>query len=103
MPATKPTTASSKLGPEITATSQTSRFHAETLTTLSREVSLRPRAWVKRDYNLHGLQIDLQQVNISVGNNDLIVDAHLRLKADVHYAVSAPEVPCHSIELMRSI
>ncbi|TDL18835.1 P-loop containing nucleoside triphosphate hydrolase protein [Rickenella mellea] len=55
-------------GPEITATSQTSRFHVDTLSTLSTE-------------------IDLKQVNISVGLTDLLVDAHLRLKAGVHYAL----------------
>ncbi|KAG8947157.1 hypothetical protein FRC04_011010 [Tulasnella sp. 424] len=44
-----------------------SRFHADTLTTLSTE-------------------IDLKQVNINVGQNDLVVEVHLRLKAGVHYA-----------------
>lgn len=35
------------------------------------------------------LQIDLKQVNISIGvNQDLLVDAHLKLKEGVHYGVS---------------
>ncbi|KAF8881791.1 P-loop containing nucleoside triphosphate hydrolase protein [Infundibulicybe gibba] len=52
----------------IVASSQTSRFHVDTLTTLSQEV-------------------DLHQVNISIGLNDLLVDAHLRLKTGIHYAL----------------
>ncbi|QRV90137.1 ABC transporter [Ceratobasidium sp. AG-Ba] len=52
----------------IVATSQTSRFHVDTLTTLSKE-------------------IDLQQVNISIGNRDILVDAHLRLKSNVRYGL----------------
>jgi hypothetical protein len=27
-----------------------------------------------------GFQVDLKQVNISIGDHDLLVDAHLRLK-----------------------
>ncbi|KAG9050986.1 hypothetical protein FS837_000651 [Tulasnella sp. UAMH 9824] len=54
--------------PTLTATSQTSRFHTDTLTTLSTE-------------------IDLKQVNISLGQNDLLVDVDLRLRAGVHYAL----------------
>ncbi|TFK35712.1 P-loop containing nucleoside triphosphate hydrolase protein [Crucibulum laeve] len=53
---------------KIAASSQTSRFHVDTLTTLSQE-------------------IDLNQVHISIGLKDLLVDAHLRLKAGVHYAL----------------
>lgn len=39
------------------------------------------------------MQIDLKQVNISVGDHDLLVDVHLRLKAGVHYAVSIMKYP----------
>ncbi|ELU37416.1 ABC transporter, putative [Rhizoctonia solani AG-1 IA] len=53
---------------QIVATSQTSRFHVDTLTTLSRE-------------------IDLHQVNISVGIRDILIDAHLRLKTGVKYGL----------------
>ncbi|CAE6512501.1 unnamed protein product [Rhizoctonia solani] len=53
---------------QIVATSQTSRFHVDTLTTLSKE-------------------IDLQQVNISIGTRDILVDAHLRLKTGVRYGL----------------
>ncbi|KAJ7600806.1 P-loop containing nucleoside triphosphate hydrolase protein [Mycena floridula] len=52
----------------IVATSQTSRFHTETLSTLSTE-------------------LDLKDVTISIGGTDVLVDAHLRLKAGVHYAL----------------
>ena len=34
-------------------------------------------------------KIDLKKVNVSIGNQDLIVDSHLKLKAGVHYAVGA--------------
>ncbi|KAJ1308009.1 hypothetical protein OPQ81_002080 [Rhizoctonia solani] len=53
---------------QILATSQTSRFHVDTLTTLSKE-------------------IDLHQVNISIGTRDILVDAHLRLKTGVRYGL----------------
>ncbi|KAG8786659.1 hypothetical protein FRC12_016405 [Ceratobasidium sp. 428] len=53
---------------QIVATSQTSRFHVDTLTTLSKE-------------------IDLKQVNISIGNRDILTDAHLRLKTGVRYGL----------------
>ncbi|GAB1526943.1 hypothetical protein RhiTH_010117 [Rhizoctonia solani] len=53
---------------QIVATSQTSRFHVDTLTTLSRE-------------------IDLHQVNISIGIRDILIDAHLRLKTGVKYGL----------------
>ncbi|KAG8909660.1 hypothetical protein FRC00_009698, partial [Tulasnella sp. 408] len=54
--------------PTLTATSQSSRFHNDTLTTLSTE-------------------IDIKQVNVSWGQYDLLADANLRLKAGVHYAL----------------
>lgn len=53
---------------KIVATSQTSRFHADTLATLSKE-------------------IDLKQVNIAIGNKDILVDGHLRLKTGVRYGL----------------
>ncbi|KAG8945886.1 hypothetical protein FRC04_012246 [Tulasnella sp. 424] len=65
---TNSTTKTTTTQPTILATSQTSRFHTDTLTTLSTE-------------------IDLKQVNISVGQNDLLVDVDLRLKSGVHYAL----------------
>lgn len=84
----------SSVGPEITATSQTSRFHVDTLTTLSQEVCASGKPLDNYQPNIQvtlrttsASQIDLHQVNISVGINDLIVDSHLRLKAGVHYAV----------------
>ncbi|KAF9219964.1 P-loop containing nucleoside triphosphate hydrolase protein [Gyrodon lividus] len=52
----------------IVATSQQSRFYKETLSTLSKD-------------------IDMQTVNISVNNLDLLVDAHLRLKEGVRYGL----------------
>ncbi|KAI8616709.1 P-loop containing nucleoside triphosphate hydrolase protein [Chytriomyces sp. MP71] len=55
--------------PEIIATSIQSRFHADTLETLSNDV-------------------DLKKVNISVGESfHLLVDAHLKLFAGVHYGL----------------
>ncbi|ORX57653.1 P-loop containing nucleoside triphosphate hydrolase protein [Hesseltinella vesiculosa] len=57
--------------PTISAISQQSRFHSETLETLSKD-------------------IDLKQVNISVNDQQLLVDAHLRLKEDVHYGLVGP-------------
>ncbi|GBC04818.1 hypothetical protein RclHR1_00590004 [Rhizophagus clarus] len=53
---------------EIVAYSQQSRFHTETLETLSKEV-------------------DLTDVNITVGSKDLLVDAKLQLKTGVHYGL----------------
>ncbi|KAF8587322.1 P-loop containing nucleoside triphosphate hydrolase protein [Ramaria rubella] len=53
---------------QITAHSQTSRFHVDTLTTLSKE-------------------IDLKQVSIAIGQKDILVDAHLRLKTGVSYGL----------------
>lgn len=52
----------------IVATSQVSRFHSETLETLFNNV-------------------DLKQVNISVGDRDLIVDTDLQLFAGIHYGL----------------
>ncbi|KAI5831119.1 P-loop containing nucleoside triphosphate hydrolase protein, partial [Schizophyllum commune Tattone D] len=54
--------------PPIVATSQTSRFHVDTLATLSKE-------------------IDLKDVNISVADHDILIDTHLRLKENVHYGL----------------
>ncbi|KAI7856067.1 P-loop containing nucleoside triphosphate hydrolase protein [Circinella umbellata] len=54
--------------PNIVATSQQSRFHTETLETSS-------------------TGIDLPGVNISVNMNDLLVDAHLKLKEGVRYGL----------------
>lgn len=51
----------------ITATSQQSRFHTETLDT--------------------SLEIDLKDVTVSIGERDLIVDSHLRLKDGVRYGL----------------
>ncbi|RIA99419.1 P-loop containing nucleoside triphosphate hydrolase protein [Glomus cerebriforme] len=53
---------------EIVAYSQQSRFHTETLETLSKEV-------------------DLKDVNITVGHKELLVDAKLQLKTGVHYGL----------------
>lgn len=50
------------------ATSQQSRFHSETLETSSTE-------------------LDLPGVNITVNNQDLLVDAHLKLKAGTRYGL----------------
>ncbi|KAI8983429.1 P-loop containing nucleoside triphosphate hydrolase protein [Pilobolus umbonatus] len=61
-------TATESSEPTIVATSQQSRFHQETLETLSKEV-------------------DLPGVNISINNLDLLVDAHLRLKACTRYGL----------------
>lgn len=52
----------------IVATSQVSRFHSETLETLFNNV-------------------DLKQVNISVGDRDLIVDTDLQLFGGIHYGL----------------
>ncbi|KAF8336560.1 P-loop containing nucleoside triphosphate hydrolase protein [Cantharellus anzutake] len=69
--------------PKITATSETTRFHVDTLTTLSRE-------------------IDVKKVSVSIGNNDLLVDAHLRLKDGVHYALTGRNGEGKSV-LLRAI
>ncbi|KAG0750520.1 hypothetical protein G6F62_002357 [Rhizopus arrhizus] len=54
--------------PEIVAITQQSRFHTETIETLNKE-------------------LDLHGVNITVNQNDLLVDAHLRLKANTRYGL----------------
>lgn len=54
--------------PPIIAISQQSRFHTETLETSS-------------------IELDLPGVNISVGQVDLLVDAHLKFKAGVRYGL----------------
>lgn len=56
---------------EIVATSQTSRFHNETLETLSKD-------------------LDLKQVHISAGTKDLLVNADLRLFSGVNYGLIGP-------------
>ncbi|KAF9244185.1 P-loop containing nucleoside triphosphate hydrolase protein [Melanogaster broomeanus] len=61
-------TASPSAEPAVVATSQQSRFHKETLSTLSRD-------------------IDMHTVNISVNDLDLLVDAHLRLKEGGTYGL----------------
>ncbi|CAG8471050.1 5449_t:CDS:2, partial [Ambispora leptoticha] len=71
-PSTKPSENSKKsisLDPnEIFAYSQQSRFHTETLETLSKEV-------------------DLKDVNITIGNKELLVDSRLQLKTGIHYGL----------------
>lgn len=54
--------------PELVAISQQSRFHTETLETSNKE-------------------IDLPGIQISIGQNDLLVDAHLKLKPLVRYGL----------------
>lgn len=56
---------------KVIATSQVSRFHTETLETLSND-------------------IDLKQVCISIGARDLLVDTHLKLFSGVHYGLVGP-------------
>lgn len=55
-------------GPVIQAYSQQSRFHNETLSTLSKDV-------------------DLKQVNVSIGDRDLLEDSRLWFKAGTHYGL----------------
>ncbi|KAJ2005433.1 hypothetical protein GGI04_002252 [Coemansia thaxteri] len=54
--------------PPVQAYSQQSRFHMETVTTLSKDV-------------------DLKAVNVVVGESELLVDARLWLKAGYHYGM----------------
>ncbi|KAJ2456237.1 hypothetical protein EV183_000164 [Coemansia sp. RSA 2336] len=54
--------------PKVQAFSQQSRFHTETVTTLSNDV-------------------DLKDVNVIVDDNELLVDARLWLKAGYHYGM----------------
>ncbi|OBZ83950.1 ABC transporter F family member 3 [Choanephora cucurbitarum] len=53
---------------ELVAISQQSRFHTETIETMSKE-------------------IDLPGVQLSINQNDLLVDAHLRLKESTRYGL----------------
>ena len=53
---------------KILATSQQSRFHTETLDPNSTDV-------------------DLKDVTISIGNNELITDSRLKLKEGIRYAL----------------
>ncbi|KAJ2705206.1 hypothetical protein FB645_002604 [Coemansia sp. IMI 203386] len=54
--------------PQVQAYSQQSRFHMETVSTLSKEV-------------------DLKNVNVTVGDHELLVDTRLWLKAGCHYGM----------------
>ncbi|KAB5591495.1 ATP-binding ABC transporter [Ceratobasidium theobromae] len=63
----------SSMAGKIVATSQTSRFHVDTLVTLSKE---------RKDSSAA-----LNIVNISIGNRDILVDSHLRLKTGVRYGL----------------
>ncbi|KAJ2625969.1 hypothetical protein GGI25_000336 [Coemansia spiralis] len=54
--------------PPVQAYSQQSRFHMETVTTLSKDV-------------------DLKDVNVTIGDYELLVDARLWLKAGYHYGM----------------
>ena len=54
--------------PSILATSQQSRFHMETL-------------------NAAVAEIDLKQVSVSIGQNELVTDSRLKLKEGVRYAL----------------
>lgn len=60
--------ASTPVKPVVSAYSQQSRFHAATITTLSKEV-------------------DLRNVNVTIDDSDLLVDSRLWLKAGVHYGM----------------
>lgn len=60
--------ADKKSSNQVVATSQTSRFHSETLETLSNDV-------------------DIKGVNISVGDRDLLIDAELKLFDGVKYGL----------------
>jgi ATPase subunit of ABC transporter with duplicated ATPase domains len=64
----KKDTAAAEAKPIIMAYSQQSRFHSATVTTLSKEV-------------------DLRDVNVSVGDAELLVDTRLCLKAGTHYGL----------------
>ncbi|KAI7834170.1 P-loop containing nucleoside triphosphate hydrolase protein [Kickxella alabastrina] len=54
--------------PPVQAYSQQSRFHSETVTTLSKDV-------------------DLKAVNVTIGDSELLVDSRLWLKAGCHYGM----------------
>ncbi|KAJ2457505.1 hypothetical protein GGF42_002632, partial [Coemansia sp. RSA 2424] len=64
----KPARASRVEPPVVQAYSQQSRFHNETITTLSKDV-------------------DLKTVNVVIGESELLVDARLWLKAGQHYGM----------------
>ncbi|KAJ2030378.1 hypothetical protein IWW57_001220, partial [Coemansia sp. S610] len=64
----KPAAASRIEAPVVQAYSQQSRFHNETITTLSKEV-------------------DLKSVNVVIGESELLVDARLWLKTGQHYGM----------------
>ncbi|KAJ2747083.1 hypothetical protein GGI20_000788 [Coemansia sp. BCRC 34301] len=64
----KPARASKLEPPVVQAYSQQSRFHNETITTLSKDV-------------------DLKTVNVVIGESELLVDARLWLKAGQHYGM----------------
>lgn len=53
---------------EITAYSQQSRFHRET-------------------FDANNTDIDIKDVNISIGDKEILCDAHLRLKEGVRYGM----------------
>ncbi|KAI9366009.1 hypothetical protein DFJ73DRAFT_755706 [Zopfochytrium polystomum] len=61
--------------PLILATTQQSRFHVDTLETLS------------NDSFKFSRQIDLKQVNITIGDLPILVDANLQLFQGVHYGL----------------
>lgn len=65
-----PTEGTKKLpaAPTVTAYSQQSRFHSATVTTLSKDV-------------------DLRDVNLTIGERELLVDTRLWLKAGTHYGL----------------
>lgn len=68
---------------QIVATSQVSRFHKETLTTLSKD-------------------IDLKTVNITAGVKDLLIDSELKLFENVKYGVIGPN-GCGKTTLLKCI
>lgn len=68
---------------QIVATSQVSRFHKETLTTLSND-------------------IDLKTVNITAGLKDLLVDSDLKLFEGLKYGVIGPN-GCGKTTLLKCI
>lgn len=68
---------------QIVATSQVSRFHKETLSTLSKD-------------------IDLKTVNIVAGHNDLLVDSELKLFEGVKYGIIGPN-GCGKTTLLKCI
>ncbi|SCV69181.1 BQ2448_2201 [Microbotryum intermedium] len=63
-----PITRAATANKEIHCTSQQSRFHTETISS-------------------HSLEIDIKDVTVSVGQNDLIVASHLRLKEGKRYGL----------------